>query len=191
MNRAHLTRSEVASALTRGVRQLVFIGGQKTNPEHTSEPSDASLHVFAVDEKEPVAPALTFVRTRFASEELESALSRTSFDKLKVSLFVWFGDAGYRTMKDALSALSFIASLPKGSGIVFDYATERQSGGSLAGTALDALASRFSCASGAVKYLIQPQGVAAMLRGLGFGHIMDHVDEEVSHFDRHIVSALV
>lgn len=109
---------------------------------------------------------------------------------MKASLFIWFGDAGYRTAEAALSTLSFIASLPKGSGVLFDYVAERTAVGSCAGTALDALASRTSC-NGAVKHLIQPQAVAAMLRGLGFGQLTDHVDEELCPVGGHIVSALV
>ncbi len=124
--------------------------------------------------EEPIESTVTFVPTRFESEELATALSRSSFDKLKASLFIWLGDAGYRTMEAALSTLSFIASLPKGSGVVFDYVAEHSSPPSFAGTALDALASRVSCASGVAKHMIQPQAVAAMLRGLGFGHMTDH-----------------
>jgi O-methyltransferase involved in polyketide biosynthesis len=191
MNRTYLTRIELASALARGVRQLVFIGAQETTTEALRDASGGSLRLFAVDEQEPIAPIMTFVPTRFESEELSAALSRSNFDRLKTSLFIWFGDATYRTMDAALSTLSFIASLPEGSGVIFDYAAERSSLGSFAGTALDALASRISCAGGAVKHLIQPQAVAAMLRGLGFGHMTDHTDDELSPLDGHIVSALV
>ena len=190
MNRGHLTRIELASALERGVRQLVFIGTREAAPEELRDPSGSSLQLFAVDEQAPAASTLTFVPTRFESEELSAALGRSSFDKLKASLFIWFGDVGYRTAEAALSTLSFIASLPKGSGVVFDYAAERSPLGSCAGTALDALASRTSC-GGVIRHLIQPQAVAAMLRGLGFGHMTDHIDEELSQFDGHIVSALV
>jgi O-methyltransferase involved in polyketide biosynthesis len=101
------------------------------------------------------------------------------------------GDASYRRTETAISTLSFIASLPKGSGVVFDYAEQRSSPGSYVGTALDALASRFSCASDAVWHLIQPQAVAALLRGLGFGQMTDHVDEELTSSGGHIVCAFV
>jgi O-methyltransferase involved in polyketide biosynthesis len=189
MNRSYLTKIELASALARGVRQLVFIGARESTPEEIVQPSGSPVQLFAVDEHEPAAATVTFVPTRFESEELSAALSRSNFDKLKASLFIWLGDASYRTGEAALSTLSFIASLPKGSGVVFDYA-ERGPLGSFAGTALDALASRVSC-SGAVKYLIQPQAVAALLGGLGFGHMTDHIIEELSPLDGHIVSALV
>src|SRR4051812_35068734 len=116
MNRGCLTRLELDSALERGVSQLVFIGA----PEDL--PSPGSLQLFAVDEREPATSAVTFVPTRFESEELATALSRSGFDKLKASLFIWLGNASYRSLETAISTLSFIASLPKGSGVVFDYA---------------------------------------------------------------------
>jgi hypothetical protein len=76
---------------------------------------------------------------------------------------------------------------------VFDYAVERTatSLGSLTQTALDALASRISVAGGAVQYLIQPQAVAALLRGLGFQNIVDLAQEELPASGGHLVSALV
>lgn len=189
MNRTYLTSSELASAIARGVRQLVFIGTQNYPELDLPSPAEGSLQLFTVDEEAAVDFAATFVPTRFRSEELSSALSRSSFDKLKASLFIWLGDASYRTVDAALATLSFIASLPKGTGVIFDYATEHSSTESFAGTALDALASRISCA-GVVKHLIQPQALAAMLRSLGFGQITDHIDE-LSPQGGHIVTACI
>ncbi|MFL6450409.1 MAG: hypothetical protein ACJ746_22415 [Bryobacteraceae bacterium] len=190
MNRGHLTRLELDSALKRGVRQLVYIGAPQAAPQNLPHPPVGSLQLFAVDEREPTGSPLRFVPTKFESEDLSAALSRSTFDTLKASLFIWLGDARYRTREAALATLSFIASLPKGSGVIFDYA-ERGPRACFAGTALDALASRVSCAGDAVKYLIQPQAVAALVRGLGFGHMTDHIDEELSPCEGHIVSAVV
>lgn len=190
MNRTLLTRTELASAIARGVRQLVFIGSQKHVSMDVPNPADGCLQLFTVDEEDAVGSAATFIPTQFQSEELACALSRSDFDRFKASLFIWLGDASYRTVEAALSTLSFIASLPKGTGVIFDYAAERTSAALFGGAALDALASRVSC-SGAVKHLIQPQAVAAMLRSVGFGQMTDQVDEEFAPLDRHIVTALV
>lgn len=191
MNPCDLTKIELTSALERGVRQFVIIGPQETTAAELRDSACACLQVFAVGDEQPAGPDSSFVRTRFESEELATALARSQFDKFKASLFIWLGDASYRTLDAALSTLSFIASLPEGSGVIFDYAAECRTSESVAGTALDGLASRFSCATGAVKYMIQPQAVAALLRGFGFGQITDHTDEEPSLWNRHIVSALV
>lgn len=126
-----------------------------------------------------------------AEEPLAMALERSAFDKQKASLFIWLGAAGYRTAEAVIEGLAFIASLPRGSGVVFDYAVERTSLGLLTHTALDALASRISVTGGSIKYLIQPQAVAAMLRGLGFQRIVDLGQEELPVGGRHLVSAAV
>jgi len=173
MSALAFAKSELAAALNRGVRQCVVIGKR---PFLTGS-LDPTLQVFAVDES--------------ATETLAAALDKSEFDKLKASLFVWLGGAGYRTVDAMIASLAFIASLPKGSGVLLDYAVERTSLGTLTNTALDALASRLSSAGGTVKYLIQPQAVEALLRGVGFRQIIDLASEEPSPATARLVSATV
>ncbi|MFZ0590792.1 MAG: hypothetical protein WAM39_09935 [Bryobacteraceae bacterium] len=191
MSSINFTESEMASAVARGIRQCVVIGSQPPLHEAFRRSSGPSVQVFAVDE-DPLSdsPAI-FVPTQFVSETLAAALEKSDFDKLKASLFVWLSGAGYRTVDAVISTLAFIASLPRGSGVVFDYVVERTSLGSLTHTALDALASRILVAGGSVKYLIQPQAVAAMLRGLGFQHVVDMPQEELPVSGGHLVRAVV
>jgi O-methyltransferase involved in polyketide biosynthesis len=89
-----------------------------------------------------------------------------------------------------MGSLAFIASLPKGSGVVFDYVAERTSIESRMETALDALASRIPLAGGQCKHLIQPQAVSAMLSGMGFQQIVDLAKQELAG-NGHLVSAVV
>lgn len=175
MSLIHFAKAELSAAITRGVRQCVLIGSRPGEAFKSSP--DQTLQVFSVDEEQ-------------SSEALATALEKSNFDKRQASLFVWLGDAGYRTIDAVLAGLAFIASLPKGSGVVFDYAAERTSLGSLTHTALDALASRISVAGG-VKYLIQPQAVAALLHGLGFHQILDLPPEESPASGAHLVSAVI
>jgi len=56
---------------------------------------------------------------------------------------------------------------------------------------LDALASRITMAGGSVKYLIQPQAVAALLRGFGFERIVDLAQEELPVSGGHLVRAAI
>jgi O-methyltransferase involved in polyketide biosynthesis len=187
----NFTKAELSAAMARGVRQCVVIGSRLPLCEAFQNPTQQNLRVFAVDEERPSGSPATFVPTQFASEALATALEKSDFDKRKASLFVWLGGAGYRTMDAVIAALAFIASLPGGSGVVFDYAVERTSLGSLTHTALDALASRILVTGGSVKYLIQPQAVAAMLRGCGFQRIVDLAQEELRASGGHLVSAAV
>jgi O-methyltransferase involved in polyketide biosynthesis len=187
MNSIRFIKTELAAAFARGVRQCVVVGWRPLLQEAFTSFPDQGFHLFTVDEEQsPVSPA-TFVPAQFASEALAATLERSDFDKQKASLFIWVGGGGYRTVDAIIAGLAFIASLPGGSGVVFDYAVERTSFRAVAHTALDALASRI-CLAGTVKYLIQPQAVAAMLRGLGFRQMADFA-QSVS--DGHLVSAVV
>jgi len=187
----NFTKTELAAAIARGVCQCVVIASRPPWQEAFSTSSNPSLRLFAVDEDVVSNSSATFVPTRFADETLAAALKKSDFDRLKASLFVWLGGAGYRAVESVLSSLAFIASLPKGSGVVFDYAAKHLSLGPLTDTALDALASRMSLSGGNFKHIIQPPAVAAMLQGFGFRQIEDLAEQEVPVSDGHLVSAVV
>ncbi len=191
MSSINFVETELTAAIARGVSQCVAIGSQPAVREAFERSPDPTMHVFAVDEKQTSDSPATFVPTEFAFEALATALEKSAFDKLRASLFVWLGGAGYRTADAVIASLSFIASLPRGSGVVFDYAVERTFRGSVTNSALDALASRISIAGGSVKHLIQPQAVAAMLRGLGFQTVVDLMQGGQPVIGEHLVSAAV
>lgn len=191
MSTINFIRAELALALTRGVRQCVLIAERPVMSKVLEDLSEPALQLFAVAEDPQLELSATLVHTHFGSETLAAALEKSNFDKVKASLFVWFGGAGYRTLEGVISSLAFIASLPKGSGVVFDYAVQRVSPGLANKTALDGLASRMSIAGDSLKYLIQPQAVGAMLRGIGFRQILDLAHAESRESDGHLVSAVV
>ena len=191
MSSLAFTQTALAAALARGVRQCVVIGSRCPLGEVCQSDPDHRLQMFAVDEEPLFNAGATFVPTQFASEALATALAKSDFDKRKASLFVWLGDTGYRTVDAALASLAFMASLPRGSGVVFDYAVERTSPGLRTHTALDALASRLVMVGGSIKHLIHPPAVAAMLRSLGFQKIVDRAQEEQPVSGRHLVSAVI
>ena len=187
MSAVHFLKTELMAAFARGVRQCVVVGSGPLVKEAFKSSPDQNIQVFTVDEEQTSGSPATFVPTQFASETLATRLEKSDFDKRKTSLFIWLGDPGYPTVDAIIASLAFIASLPAGSGVVFDYVVERTSLQTVAHTALDALASRI-CIAGALKCLIQPQAVAAMLRGLGFQQMVD-LAQSVS--GNHLVSAVV
>jgi O-methyltransferase involved in polyketide biosynthesis len=191
MSHINFAKTELAAAIARGVRQCVVIASRPPLWETFNTSSNPTLQVFAVDEDVvPHSPA-TFIPTKFESETLAAALEKSDFDRLKASLFVWLGGAGYRALDSVMASLAYIASLPKGTGVVFDYAAERTSLETRTDTALDGLASRLSLPGGNVKYMIQPQAVAAMLRCLGFTQIVDLAVHGFPVSDGHLVSAVL
>ena len=190
MRHINFIKSELAAAIARGVGQCVVIASTQTAQEAFSHFPDPTLRVFLVDEGAASNPPGTFVPTQFASETLAAALERSDFDTLKASLFVWLGGAGYRAAEGVMATLAFIGSLPKGTGVVFDYVAERTSPAAPRDAALDALASHISLPAGRIKHLIQPQAVAAMLYGLGFRQVVDLAKQELLS-EGHLVSAVI
>lgn len=187
MSAVHFLKTELMAAFARGVRQCVVVGSGPLFKEAFESSPDQNVHVFTVDEEQTSGSPSTFIPAQFASEALAATLEKSDFDKHKASLFIWLGGPAYRTVDAVIAGFAFIASLPGGSGVVFDYAAERTFCQTVAHTALDALASRI-CLAGSVKYLIEPQAVAAMLRGLGFQQMVD-LAQSVS--GGHLVSAIV
>ena len=182
--------AQLAAALARGVEQCVVIGSRQRLEDALSSLAHLTVQVFAVGEGQAPPSPSHFIPTHFASETLADAMAKSAFDNQKPSLFLWLGGTGYRTYESVIASFAFIASLPKGSGILFDYVVERTSIASRTQTALDTLASRISLAGGHLKYLVQPQAVLALLRGLGYAEIVDLVPEE-PRLSPHLVSAFV
>src|SRR5258708_1136595 len=124
MSAIDFTKTELAAAIGRGVRQCIVIGPLHRPWREAFQSSfERTLKVFAVDEDPQSDSPATFVPTQFATEALATALEKSDFDKQKASFFVWLG--GYHTVEAALASLAYIASLPRGSGVAFDYAVER------------------------------------------------------------------
>jgi len=93
------------------------------------------LHVFEVDysatqvwkrtrlkeEGIPIPETLTFIPTNFETQTLDDGLRQGGFDTSKTTFFSWLGVTPYLTSSAVTAALQFVASMPVGSGIVFDY----------------------------------------------------------------------
>ncbi|MBL1097633.1 class I SAM-dependent methyltransferase [Streptomyces coffeae] len=133
--RARFAEDAVAAAVERGVRQCVVLGaGLDTfgcrNP-HTS----AGLRVFEVDHPATqewkrhrlaesgiaVPPSLTFAPVDFERSGPAEGLGAAGFDAGRPAFFVWLGVVPYLTRAAVFDTLGFIAGLPAGSGVVFDY----------------------------------------------------------------------
>lgn len=190
MSSIRFLTAELTAAVSRGVRQFVLIGSPEQVEEALQTPPDQNVRLFAVDESPPSQSPATFISTQFASEALPAALEKSDFNQRQSSVFVWLGGATYRTIDAALASLAFIASLPKGSGVVFNYTAEHTGLASLADAALDVLASRICGEGGTIRHRIQPPAVSAMLHGLGFQKIIDVAQEELQGAT-HLVSAMV
>jgi methyltransferase (TIGR00027 family) len=136
--RSRLAEDRLAAAHERGVRQYVLLGAGLDTFAYRSELP--GLAVYEVDAPAsqhskrdrlvsagiPVPPSLTFAAVDFERDTVADGLARTGFDPAAPAQFAMLGVAMYLTEQALRRTASFVAALPPGSEIVFDYATANQ-----------------------------------------------------------------
>jgi methyltransferase (TIGR00027 family) len=69
----------------------------------------------------PIPPSLTFAPIDFERQTLSDGLADAGFDPSQQTFFTWLGVVPYLTEDAIWSTLGFVAGLPNGSHVVFDY----------------------------------------------------------------------
>ena len=178
--RSRFAEDELAHAVAHGVRQYVVLGaGLDTfayrNP-HTG------LRVFEVDHPATqawkherlqaanisVPSSLTFVPIDFERQTLDVGLEQRGFDANAPAFFSWLGVTPYLTREACVTTLSFIAKMPVGSGVVFDFAMDRTLLNWGQRMALDALSKRVAAAGEPFQLFFDPAQLQDELQSLGF-----------------------
>jgi methyltransferase (TIGR00027 family) len=133
--RSRIAEDALTVAAGQGTRQLVVLGaGLDTLAYRT--PLAAGLRIFEIDHPAtqawkrqmltaasiPLPATLRFVAVDFERETLAEALEAAGFDPAQRSIFCWLGVVPYLTELAVFSTLAYIAGLPGGAEVVFDYA---------------------------------------------------------------------
>jgi methyltransferase (TIGR00027 family) len=133
--RSRFVEDALAEAVARGVRQYVVLGaGLDTFAYRSPYPE---LRVFEVDHPATqgwkqelladthvtVPPGAAFVPVDFMRQTPAGELPKAGWNKAQPTFFSWLGVTPYLTRDAVLATLSFVASCPKGSEIVFDVST--------------------------------------------------------------------
>ncbi|HTX39661.1 MAG TPA: SAM-dependent methyltransferase [Bryobacteraceae bacterium] len=138
--RTRFAEDWLAAAAARGVRQLVVLGAGLDTYAYRGALRDR-LRVFEVDypatqtwKRERLAEAgiplpacLTFAPVDFERQTLAGGLQAAGFDTAQPTFFTWLGVVPYLTAEAVWSTLGFIACLPNGAHVVFDYADPPES----------------------------------------------------------------
>jgi methyltransferase (TIGR00027 family) len=185
--RSRYAEDRLARAVKRGIRQYVVLGAGLDTFAYRNPFQALGLRVFEVDHPAtqewkrarldeayiPVPKDVTFAAVDFEHESLEEGLLRTCFDQQHPAFFSWLGVTPYlsRTAFDA--TMHFIANLPAGSGVVFDYALERSLLSPQQQLALDALSARVARAGEPFQLFFDPTQLLSDLARWGFGWIED------------------
>jgi len=137
--RTKFAEDALAIAVERGVSQLVVLGAGLDTFAYRN-PWPDRLRVFEVDypstqewkrrrlaEAEIAIPdSLTFAPVDFEHDTLANGLAAVGFDPLQPAFFTWLGVVPYLTNEAMWSTLRYIASLPGGAQVVFDYSDPPQ-----------------------------------------------------------------
>ncbi len=174
-------------AVGRGVRQYVVLGaGLDTFAFRNTYPEDV-LRAFEVDHPTtqtwkraclrqadmPVPSTLTFAPVDFEGETLEEGLGRAGFDNGKSAFFSWLGVTQYLTVDKVVAVLRFVASLPPGSGIVFDYTISPSLLNPAARAAFEKIAHHVAMEGEPFRSTFVPSELRNNLAAMGFPDIED------------------
>jgi methyltransferase (TIGR00027 family) len=132
--RSRIADDALAAAARRGARQLVVLGAGLDTTAYRALPSQ-DLRIFEVDHPAtqiwkrerladagiPPPPAMSFVPVDFECETLADGLAAAGFDPARQTFFSWLGVVPYLTDDAIFATLGYIAGLPGGAHVVFDY----------------------------------------------------------------------
>ncbi len=190
--RSRYAEDGLAAAFEEGTRQYVVLGaGLDTFAYRNPYPG---LRVFEVDHPATqgwkrrrleaagiaVPESMTFAPVDFESQTLAEGLDRAGFRRDQRAFFSWLGVVPYLTRSAALETLRFVASLPPGSEIVFDYARRPESLDPVSRLALAALAARVAAAGEPFQTFFDPAELEAELRPMGFASFENLGGEEIN-----------
>jgi methyltransferase (TIGR00027 family) len=173
--RSRYAEDSLARAVTNGVAQYVLLGAGLDTFAHRNPYSQ--LRVFEVDHPAtqqwkrdlleatalPTPANLTYAPVDFEHETLPEQLLAAGFNPHTPAFFAWLGVVPYLTLPAFRATLSFIATQPTGSGVVFDYGQPRSALPFFEQLAHDSLASRVQLAGEPFQLFFTPPEIAVEL----------------------------
>jgi len=192
--RSRYAEDELAVAIARGATQYVILGAGLDTFAYRNPYGDKELRVFEVDYPAtqewkrgqlsaagiPIPASVTYAPVDFERQTLSDGLRSAGFDSLRVTFFSWLGVTMYLTETAVISTFQFIASTPRGGGVVFDYAVSRSSLNWAGQVALDALSARVAAAGEPFRTFFEPSILTEQLRRMGFTSVEDLTAEEIN-----------
>jgi methyltransferase (TIGR00027 family) len=192
--RTRFAEDALAAAVAKGATQLVVLGAGLDTYAYRSALGE-SLKIFEVDhpatqawKRERLAAAaiavpsaLSFAPVDFEREALADGLAAAGFDPARQTFFTWLGVVPYLTEEAVFATLRFIAGLPGGAHVVFDYTNPTASIIDPERRALhEALAARVAAAGEVFRAEFDTATLHERLRAVGFGEIEDLGPREIA-----------
>jgi len=178
--RSRFAEDALAAAVAESVRQYVVLGaGFDTFAYRNPFPE---LRVFEVDHPATqtikrqrlahsgieIPSSLTFVPIDFTTTKIDDALRGAGFDAASPAFFSWLGVVPYLERPAIDATFRFIASLPKKTALVFDYAVPPESLSWMSRLIFNEIAKRVAALGEPWKTFFEPAALLADLRRAGF-----------------------
>lgn len=191
--RARFADEALDAALARGASQVVILGAGLDTLAYR-RPWPAAVRVFEVDHPAtqawkrrrldevgiPVPAALAYAGVDFERDGLDAGLECAGFDARQRTFVTWLGVVPYLSRTALIRTLGWIAQLPGGGEVVFDYANEPRDGGAAAAAQPeDDLADRVARVGEPFRTWLSTPDLHALLRDLGLEAIDDLGPEEI------------
>jgi len=191
--RSRIAEEALTEAVNAGATQLVVLGaGLDTLAYRT--PLAPRLRIFEVDhpatqawKREMLAAAsiavpqtLRFVAIDFERQTLAAQLQSAGFSATERSFFSWLGVTPYLTEQAILSTLSWIAQLPGGTEVVFDYVNPAALVAPAGRAAHQRLAERVASLGERFQSYLDTGLLCAKLSAAGFRHVDDIGPAEIA-----------
>jgi methyltransferase (TIGR00027 family) len=190
--RTRFAEDALAAAVARGVRQVVVLGAGLDTYAYRA-PEGTGLRIFEVDHPAtqawkrrrlaeasiPVPGSLTFAPIDFERETLPGALASAGFDPARQTFFTWLGVVPYLTEQAVFSTLGYIAGLPGGAHVVFDYGNPAGPGRDGYDAGREALEARVASVGEALRFHIETAELLARLARLGYRDLEDLGPEQI------------
>ncbi len=190
--RSRYAEDELACAIQRGVRQYVILGAGLDTFGYRNPYPGSRLRVFEVDHpatqswkcvrlreaKIAIPESLTFAPVDFERQTLADGLNRAGFRAEEAVFFSLLGVVVYLTKTTVMETFKFVASLPAGSEIVFDYGILPSMLSESERSARESRANRAAAIGEPWITYFDPVSLARDLRGMGFKQVEDFGPEE-------------
>ncbi len=185
--RSRYAEDELGRAVQKGIRQYVILGAGLDTFPYRNPYVEPRLRVYEVDHPAtqswkrkrlleagiPIPDSLTFAPIDFEKQTLAEGLRQAGFKSGEPAFFSLLGVVIYLTKAAVMETFKFVASLPKGSEIVFDYGVPGSSLDEFRKFAREFLESRMAAIGEPWLTYFDPDSLAGDLRKMGFNYVED------------------
>jgi methyltransferase (TIGR00027 family) len=190
--RSRLAEDHVDAAVQRGVSQYVILGAGFDTFAYRNPHSN--LHVYDVDHPATqvvkrrrlaavqiaIPASVSYVSADLGEVPLAEALASSTFDSSRPAVFAWLGVVPYLELASIKAVLAYVATLPVGTEIIFDYGVPPRSLNFVARFFYRRIAKRVEAAGEPWKSFFTPQEMCDVLRECDFSIIHDFGAKEIN-----------